>query len=94
LISRHHGGKEVFLCWEQDEENIEFWHDLDTGFGAASGCNAWERRRPAATPKNYAPPDGGWKPFNSRFAPGRCDGRWRGTSAMNSSPAAPARWLN
>ena len=26
------GGKEVFLCWEQDEENIEFWHGLDTGF--------------------------------------------------------------
>ena len=25
-------GKEVFLCWEQDEEDIEFWHDLDTGF--------------------------------------------------------------
>ena len=26
------GDKEVFLCWEQDEEDIEFWHDLDTGF--------------------------------------------------------------
>jgi hypothetical protein len=26
------GGKEVFLCWEQDEEDIEFWHDLETGF--------------------------------------------------------------
>ncbi len=26
------GGKEVFLCWEQDEEDVEFWHDLDTGF--------------------------------------------------------------
>ena len=26
------GGREVFLCWEQDEEEIEFWHDLDTGF--------------------------------------------------------------
>jgi hypothetical protein len=26
------GGREVFLCWEQDEEDIEFWHDLDTGF--------------------------------------------------------------
>jgi hypothetical protein len=25
-------GKEVFLCWEQDEEDIEFWHDLDTGY--------------------------------------------------------------
>jgi hypothetical protein len=27
------GGKEVFLCWEQDEDDIEFWHDLETGFG-------------------------------------------------------------
>lgn len=26
-------GREVFLCWEQDEETVEFWHDLDTGFG-------------------------------------------------------------
>jgi hypothetical protein len=26
------GGSEVFLCWEQDEEDIEFWHDLDTGY--------------------------------------------------------------
>lgn len=27
------GGKEVFLCWEQDEEVVEFWHDLDAGYG-------------------------------------------------------------
>lgn len=26
------GGKEVFLCWEKDEDDIEFWHDLDTGY--------------------------------------------------------------
>jgi hypothetical protein len=26
------GGKEVFLCWEKDEEDVEYWHDLDTGF--------------------------------------------------------------
>ncbi|MGO8929427.1 MAG: DUF2203 domain-containing protein [Limisphaerales bacterium] len=26
------GEKEVFLCWEQDEEDIEFWHDLDAGY--------------------------------------------------------------
>jgi hypothetical protein len=25
-------GKEVFLCWEKGEEEIEFWHDLDSGF--------------------------------------------------------------
>ena len=27
------GGKEVFLCWEADEEDVEFWHDLETGYG-------------------------------------------------------------
>lgn len=26
-------GREVFLCWEQSEVDIEFWHDLDTGYG-------------------------------------------------------------
>ena len=26
------GGKEVFLCWEADEDDIEFWHDLDSGY--------------------------------------------------------------
>jgi len=26
------GGREVFLCWEKDEEDIEFWHELDSGF--------------------------------------------------------------
>lgn len=26
------GGQEVFLCWEKDEEDIEFWHDLDSGY--------------------------------------------------------------
>ncbi len=26
------GGREVFLCWEKGESDIEFWHDLDTGF--------------------------------------------------------------
>ncbi|HEY6168900.1 MAG TPA: DUF2203 domain-containing protein [Verrucomicrobiae bacterium] len=25
-------GREVFLCWEQGEEDIEFWHDLEAGY--------------------------------------------------------------
>jgi hypothetical protein len=25
-------GKEVFLCWESGEEDIEFWHDLTSGY--------------------------------------------------------------
>jgi hypothetical protein len=27
------GGKEVFLCWENGQGDIEYWHDLETGFG-------------------------------------------------------------
>jgi hypothetical protein len=26
------GGKEVFLCWEKGEDDIEFWHDLEGGY--------------------------------------------------------------
>ncbi len=25
-------GREVFLCWEDGEEAVEFWHDLDAGY--------------------------------------------------------------
>jgi hypothetical protein len=25
-------GREVFLCWEDGEDDIEFWHDLDSGY--------------------------------------------------------------
>lgn len=25
-------GREVFLCWEMEDEDIEFWHELDTGY--------------------------------------------------------------
>ena len=27
------GGKEVFLCWEKSEDDVEYWHDLDSGYG-------------------------------------------------------------
>ncbi len=26
-------GREVFLCWELEEDDIEFWHDIETGYG-------------------------------------------------------------
>ena len=25
-------GREVFLCWELNEDDIEFWHDIHTGY--------------------------------------------------------------
>ncbi len=25
-------GREVYLCWRYGEEELEFWHELDTGF--------------------------------------------------------------
>ena len=27
------GGNEVFLCWESDDDDVEFWHDLNSGYG-------------------------------------------------------------
>ena len=27
-----HDGRVVYLCWKQGEDEIRFWHDLDTGF--------------------------------------------------------------
>jgi hypothetical protein len=27
------GGSEVYLCWELDEPEIGFWHDLESGYG-------------------------------------------------------------
>lgn len=26
------GGKEAFLCWEKEEDDIEYWHDLNSGY--------------------------------------------------------------
>jgi len=26
------GGREVFLCWEQEEDDIEFWQEIDAGY--------------------------------------------------------------
>jgi hypothetical protein len=26
-------GREVFLCWEEGEDEIGFWHDVDAGYG-------------------------------------------------------------
>jgi hypothetical protein len=26
------GDREVFLCWEKDEEDVEYWHDIDSGY--------------------------------------------------------------
>jgi hypothetical protein len=25
-------GREIFLCWERDEEDIQFWHEIDAGY--------------------------------------------------------------
>jgi hypothetical protein len=26
-------GREVYLCWELDEDGVNHWHDLDSGYG-------------------------------------------------------------
>ena len=25
-------GREIFLCWEKEEEDIAYWHDLESGY--------------------------------------------------------------
>jgi hypothetical protein len=27
-------GREVFLCWEQSEDQVRFWHELESGYAA------------------------------------------------------------
>lgn len=29
-------GREVFLCWEESEPNVEYWHELDAGYAGRS----------------------------------------------------------
>ena len=26
-------GNEVYLCWEEGEDEVAYWHDLDSGYG-------------------------------------------------------------
>ena len=26
-------GREVYLCWEVGEDEVDFWHDMDAGYG-------------------------------------------------------------
>jgi hypothetical protein len=26
-------GREVYLCWEYGEERIDYWHEIDSGYG-------------------------------------------------------------
>src|SRR5438552_1492754 len=39
-------GKTVYLCWRYGEEEIGFWHELDTGFSS---------RRPISDRHDFAP---------------------------------------
>ena len=36
------GGREVFLCWEQEDEDIEYWHDLDAGYAGREKIEGME----------------------------------------------------
>jgi hypothetical protein len=33
-------GEEIYLCWEEGEEEIGFWHDPDTGFAGRRPIDA------------------------------------------------------
>lgn len=36
------GGREVFLCWEEGEPAVEYWHDLDAGYAGRTPLEAGE----------------------------------------------------
>ncbi|NPA53632.1 MAG: DUF2203 domain-containing protein, partial [Aquificae bacterium] len=27
-----YNGKNIYLCWREDEEEVEYWHSIDEGF--------------------------------------------------------------
>jgi hypothetical protein len=31
FLSRHEG-REVYLCWQYNEDQVSYWHDIDAGF--------------------------------------------------------------
>jgi hypothetical protein len=33
-------GREIYLCWKHGEDNIEYWHDLNTGFAGRHPIDA------------------------------------------------------
>lgn len=36
-------GKVVYLCWQLGEERIEYWHDIETGFGGREPLDDTDR---------------------------------------------------
>ena len=34
-------GGEVYLCWEEGEDEIGFWHEPDAGFGGRQAAGRW-----------------------------------------------------
>ncbi|HEY2380396.1 MAG TPA: DUF2203 domain-containing protein [Terriglobia bacterium] len=36
-------GRVVYLCWQLGEERIEYWHDIETGFGGREPLDDTDR---------------------------------------------------
>src|SRR2546423_13809342 len=39
-------GREVFLCWEEGEDEVGYWHDMDAGYGGRRAPGAPRPRAP------------------------------------------------
>ena len=37
------GGREVYLCWQLGEDQIEYWHDIETGFAGREPLDETDR---------------------------------------------------
>ena len=40
-------GREVYLCWEEGEAEIGFWHEPDAGFARPPAARRWLSRSAA-----------------------------------------------
>ena len=70
-------GREVYLCWELDEDAIGFWHDLESGYGGRQPLELSRAAAPALSPAERI------------VAAGRDRGRRQPAAALVRDPVQP-----
>ncbi len=57
-LGDNNGSRKVFLCWQQDESKVEYWHELNEGFSNRRRIKVYSSFLPYIPPapsrsKNY-----------------------------------------